>query len=157
MFSAKDVQMLDTVSRQKLDLHFEKMIIPGFIGLNNIKANDYVNVVVQAISHIPTIRDYFLLGSNRFNPKFTHLVSTFGNLTAKIWNFHPFKNHVSPHELLQVRCGLVDFLDHFFGICEKVFSLQERRSLQVFGLVPQHFTGANLHRYQRYHLAHYFP
>ncbi|KGG52836.1 ubiquitin thiolesterase [Mitosporidium daphniae] len=101
MFSAKDVQMLDTVSRQKLDLHFEKMIIPGFIGLNNIKANDYVNVVVQAISHIPTIRDYFLLGSNRFNPKFTHLVSTFGNLTAKIWNFHPFKNHVSPHELLQ--------------------------------------------------------
>jgi hypothetical protein len=31
------------------------------VGLNNIKSNDYMNVVVQILAHIPPIRDYFLL------------------------------------------------------------------------------------------------
>ena len=34
--------------------------IPGCIGLNNIKANDYVNVIIQAICRIGPLRDYFL-------------------------------------------------------------------------------------------------
>lgn len=33
----------------------------GFVGLNNVKANDYVNVVIQALVHIPPLRDYFIL------------------------------------------------------------------------------------------------
>jgi U4/U6.U5 tri-snRNP-associated protein 2 len=32
----------------------------GFIGLNNIKANDYVNVVIQALAHVKPLRDFFL-------------------------------------------------------------------------------------------------
>jgi U4/U6.U5 tri-snRNP-associated protein 2 len=38
-----------------------KKYLPGFVGLNNIKANDYVNVVIQALAHVPTIRDYFIV------------------------------------------------------------------------------------------------
>jgi len=33
----------------------------GFVGLNNVKANDYVNVIIQALAHIPPLRDYFIL------------------------------------------------------------------------------------------------
>lgn len=38
-----------------------KKYLPGFVGLNNIKANDYVNVVIQALAHVPIIRDYFIV------------------------------------------------------------------------------------------------
>lgn len=40
--------------------------LAGFVGLNNIKANDYMNVVVQALVHVPTIRDYFLADDSDF-------------------------------------------------------------------------------------------
>ncbi|KAJ8975904.1 hypothetical protein NQ317_011375 [Molorchus minor] len=46
---------------------------PGIVGLNNIKANDYCNVVLQR----------------------------FGELMRKQWNPRNFKAHVSPHEMLQ--------------------------------------------------------
>ena len=32
----------------------------GLIGLNNIKHNDYINVVIQALAQIPQFRNYFL-------------------------------------------------------------------------------------------------
>lgn len=32
----------------------------GLIGLNNIKHNDYINVVIQALGQVPQIRNYFL-------------------------------------------------------------------------------------------------
>uniref|UniRef100_A0A8C4Q5R4 ubiquitinyl hydrolase 1 n=1 Tax=Eptatretus burgeri TaxID=7764 RepID=A0A8C4Q5R4_EPTBU len=34
--------------------------LPGIVGLNNIKANDYANVVFQALSNVPPLRNYFL-------------------------------------------------------------------------------------------------
>ncbi len=33
----------------------------GFVGLNNVKANDYVNVIIQSLAHIPPLRDFFIL------------------------------------------------------------------------------------------------
>jgi U4/U6.U5 tri-snRNP-associated protein 2 len=33
---------------------------PGFIGLNNLKHTDYVNVTVQALAHVIPIRNFFL-------------------------------------------------------------------------------------------------
>ena len=36
------------------------MYLPGVVGLNNIKANDYCNVVLQALCHVKPLRDYFL-------------------------------------------------------------------------------------------------
>lgn len=84
--------------------------LPGIVGLNNIKANDYCNVILHALSHIAAIRDYFLLEDNYVmkmkekraasDPLFD-LVIRFGELIRKLWNPRNFKAHVSPHEMLQ--------------------------------------------------------
>lgn len=71
---------------------------PGFVGMNNIKENDYLNVVVQALSHVAPLRNFFLLEDLSARPE---LVKRCGTLVRKIWNPRAFKNHVSPHELLQ--------------------------------------------------------
>lgn len=81
--------------------------LPGIVGMNNIKANDYCNVVLQALSNVPPLRDYFLREEN-----YTHLkrppgdimillTQRFGELIRKLWNPRNFKAHVSPHEMLQ--------------------------------------------------------
>ena len=71
---------------------------PGFVGMNNIKENDYFNVSIQALSHIKPLRNFFMLEdlSQR-----SALVQRFSVLIRKIWNTRAFKTHVSPHELLQ--------------------------------------------------------
>jgi len=33
---------------------------PGYVGLNNLKKTDYINVIIQAFSKIETIRDFCL-------------------------------------------------------------------------------------------------
>lgn len=37
-----------------------QMYYPGIVGLNNIKNNDYCNVVLQALTHVRPLRNYFL-------------------------------------------------------------------------------------------------
>ncbi|TPX32034.1 hypothetical protein SmJEL517_g04779 [Synchytrium microbalum] len=76
-----------------------KKYMPGFVGLNNIKANDYVNVIVQSFAHVKPLRDYFLLGDVPSSA--SELVKRFGMLIRKMWNPKAFKGQVSPHELLQ--------------------------------------------------------
>jgi len=84
----------------------------GFMGLNNIKNTDWFNSAAQALTHVPTIRDYFLFESNyrktvedveRKTPQVCNmpLVLKFGEFTRKLWNPKGFKGHVSPHEILQ--------------------------------------------------------
>lgn len=75
-----------------------KEYTPGFVGMNNIKDNDYFNVVVQALSHVPPLRNYLLLEDFSSKPE---LVKRLSILVRKIWNPRAFKSHVSPHELLQ--------------------------------------------------------
>ncbi|KAH6636977.1 hypothetical protein F5144DRAFT_202476 [Chaetomium tenue] len=75
-----------------------KEYAPGFVGMNNIKENDYLNVVVQALSHVAPLRNYFLLEDFTSAPE---LVKRTSILFRKIWNPRAFKSHVSPHELLQ--------------------------------------------------------
>ena len=70
----------------------------GFVGMNNIKENDYFNVIIQTLSHVPPLRNYFMLEDLSFKPE---LVQRFSVLIRKIWNIRAFKTHVSPHELLQ--------------------------------------------------------
>jgi len=73
--------------------------LPGFIGLNNIKKNDHMNVIIHALLHVSPLRDYLLLGS--FKGKETELVKRFAALAKKLWNPRLFKGQVSPHEFLQ--------------------------------------------------------
>ncbi|KAF4628390.1 hypothetical protein G7Y89_g9762 [Cudoniella acicularis] len=75
-----------------------KEYTPGFVGMNNIKDNDYFNVVVQALSHVPPLRNYFMLSDFSTKPELPKRLSI---LIRKIWNPRAFKSHVSPHELLQ--------------------------------------------------------
>jgi len=96
-YTKQEIAKLDTTEKESFDV-WNKKYIPGFVGLNNIKANSYLNVVVHALAHVKPIRNFFLLEdlSNR-----SRLVQDFSVLVRKIWNPRAFKGHVSPHELLQ--------------------------------------------------------
>ncbi|VDB86937.1 unnamed protein product [Peniophora sp. CBMAI 1063] len=86
------------ISKPSYDLS-GKPYLPGYIGLNNIKRNDYMNVVVQCLLHVPPLRDYLLL--HPFTGKHSELLRRFSALTKKLWNPRLFKSQVSPHEFLQ--------------------------------------------------------
>ena len=101
--------------------------LTGAVGLNNLKATDYVNVVVQALNRVAPLRDFFLAGrecspptggvvsegATRAQPAMTGsssgsgasssslLTRRFGELTRKMWNPRNFKGQVSPHEFMQ--------------------------------------------------------
>ncbi|XXH00240.1 serine/threonine protein kinase, CMGC, CDC2/CDK sub [Hypoxylon texense] len=96
-YTKQEVMELDRKARVAWTID-GKEYTPGFVGMNNIKENDYLNVVVQALSHVTPLRNFFLLEdlSSR-----AELVKRCGILFRKIWNPRAFKNHVSPHELLQ--------------------------------------------------------
>lgn len=76
------------------------MMVLGFVGMNNIKANDYFNVAVQLLAHVLPIRNFFLLHDFP-TPGTPELVLRFRTLVRKLWNPKAFRSHVSPHELLQ--------------------------------------------------------
>ena len=68
------------------------LYLPGIVGLNNIKANDYSNVVLQALVNVDVLRDYFLREGNYSNVKVApgdimfSLLKRYGELTRKLWN-----------------------------------------------------------------------
>ncbi|KXZ51657.1 hypothetical protein GPECTOR_11g110 [Gonium pectorale] len=74
--------------------------MPGLVGLNNMKANDYINVIVQICARITPLRDFFLDASNTASIR-SPLVQRFGELMRKVWNTRNFKGQVSPHEFVQ--------------------------------------------------------
>ncbi|KAL4067353.1 hypothetical protein V8B97DRAFT_1873861 [Scleroderma yunnanense] len=76
-----------------------KLYIPGYVGLNNIKRNDHMNVIIHSLAHVPPLRDYLLLSD--FKGKEPELLKRFAALVKKIWNPRLFKSQVSPHEFLQ--------------------------------------------------------
>lgn len=108
-FTKNDIKILDDpektkISRRTLD---GTLYHPGVVGMNNIKANDYCNVVLQALAHVGPIRDYFLDEKSYAKIKRPSgdspfaIVQRFGELMRKLWNPRNFKAHVSPHEMLQ--------------------------------------------------------
>lgn len=86
------------LSKQSYDLAGISYL-PGYVGLNNIKHNDHVNVVIHALLHIAPLRDYLLLSN--FKGKEPELLKRFASLAKKVWNPRLFKAQVSPHEFLQ--------------------------------------------------------
>ena len=97
VYTRQEVLDFDRKPRRSFTLG-GKAYTPGFVGMNNIKENDYLNVVVQALSHVPPLRNFFLLEDFSAAPE---LVKRCSILFRKIWNPRAFKAHVSPHELLQ--------------------------------------------------------
>ncbi|EEC02862.1 ubiquitin specific peptidase, putative [Ixodes scapularis] len=131
--------------------------LPGIVGLNNIKANDYCNVVLQAsaaglaaLSHVPPLRNYFLREENYAALKrppgdiTSLIVQRFGELIRKLWNPRNFKAHVSPHEMLQavVLCSKkrfqiteqgdpIDFLSWFLNSLHLALNGTQKRSSSI--------------------------
>ena len=78
--------------------------LAGYIGLNNIKKNDYLNVILHLLLHVPPVRTFFLdpnapeLQEER---RPTELVQRLSTLAKRLWNPRLFKSQISPHEFLQ--------------------------------------------------------
>ncbi|KAL0896017.1 hypothetical protein ABMA27_012005 [Loxostege sticticalis] len=106
IFSTEQIRQLDTDTKMSRAID-GTMYMPGIVGLNNIKANDYCNVILQCLSQVRPLRNYFLREENYANVKRPPgdssflLVQRFGELLRKLWNPRAFKAHVSPHEMLQ--------------------------------------------------------
>ncbi|PHH83793.1 hypothetical protein CDD82_2665 [Ophiocordyceps australis] len=96
-YTKREVMQLDRRSSRSWTLA-GKQYTPGFVGINNIKENDYLNVVVQALAHVTPLRNYFLLEDLSACSELVRRCST---LFRKMWNPRAFRAHVSPHELLQ--------------------------------------------------------
>ncbi|GAC99455.1 potential ubiquitin-specific protease [Pseudozyma hubeiensis SY62] len=98
-FTQKTIEAME--KEMAYDLNGERYHA-GFVGLNNLGKNDYVNAIVQALVHVPVVRDYFLLGKEmQGEGEKSELVKRFGSLVRKMWNPRAFKAQVSPHEFLQ--------------------------------------------------------
>ncbi|KAF4523146.1 hypothetical protein B566_EDAN002401 [Ephemera danica] len=105
-FDSELIKNLDTTNKLSRAID-GTLYLPGIVGLNNIRENDYCNVILQGLSHVTPLRDYFLQESNYAKVKRPPgdssflLVQRFGELMRKLWNPRNFKAHVSPHEMLQ--------------------------------------------------------
>lgn len=99
LFSKTEVKDLDTEVRWARALDGSEYM-PGLVGLNNMKNNDYVNVVLQLINRVTPVRDFFLIPRN-YRTIRSEVVIRFGELLRKMWNTRNFKGQVSPHEFMQ--------------------------------------------------------
>lgn len=75
--------------------------IPGCIGLNNIKASDYENVVVQCICQVIPLRNFLLAYEPPKERKKDPVLSSLAETVRKMYNPRNFKGLVSPHEFYQ--------------------------------------------------------
>jgi U4/U6.U5 tri-snRNP-associated protein 2 len=104
-FTQEEIDNLDKYDKM-VQAYDGKSYFPGIVGLNNLKYNDYCNVVFQALSHVIPLRNYFLTNptnvnsSNKIDERYL-LSHRFGELLRKMWNPRNFKAHVSPHDMLQ--------------------------------------------------------
>lgn len=56
----------------------------GFVGINNLKANDYMNCVIQLLVHVPPLRNFFILEdlNSRTEVGITNFPLSLTNLTG---------------------------------------------------------------------------
>jgi U4/U6.U5 tri-snRNP-associated protein 2 len=110
-YTKAEIAKLDGNTGLARDL-FGRRYLPGFVGLNNLNKTDCVNATVQALAHVPPLRDYFLNQTHmdvtipsRKKGKPPHrispLVQAFGELIRKMWSDKRFKSHIDPHMLIQ--------------------------------------------------------
>lgn len=99
-FDPSSLERIDRTLAPSYDL-VQKPYHPGFIGLNNMKFNSYMNAVLQLVLHVPPLRDYFILSPLPSSSTTSELVRRFAMLARKVWNPRQFKAQVSPHEFLQ--------------------------------------------------------
>lgn len=112
-FDTEQIQAIDQKADLSRDL-FGAKYLPGFVGLNNHGKTDCINAVIQALSHVQPLRDFFLKKSHVdtvvVDKKVVGMSSTrlavqvtnaFGMLVRKIWSDTRFKSTVDPHMMVQ--------------------------------------------------------
>eukprot|EP01012_Entosiphon_sulcatum_P042139 TRINITY_DN5607_c0_g2_i1.p1 TRINITY_DN5607_c0_g2~~TRINITY_DN5607_c0_g2_i1.p1 ORF type:complete len:534 (+),score=137.86 TRINITY_DN5607_c0_g2_i1:23-1603(+) len=98
-YTADQIKNLHLLAKKKCRGLDGQEFIAGFVGLNNLKNTDFLNVVVQSVARIPELQQFYM--SPFPYTKVPELARSFGELLRKIWNPKAFKGHVSPHELMQ--------------------------------------------------------
>ncbi|GAA6056058.1 hypothetical protein JCM3770_007004 [Rhodotorula araucariae] len=99
-FTPQLLRRIDAALTPSLDLA-QRPYYPGFVGLNNMKHNSFMNACLHLLLHVPPLRDYFILNPLPSSSTTSELVRRFGMFARKLWNPKQFKAQVSPHELLQ--------------------------------------------------------
>ncbi|WRT65603.1 uncharacterized protein IL334_002548 [Kwoniella shivajii] len=102
-YTSKELIKLSKLPEPSFTLSSQSYI-PGYIGINNIKKNDYLNVVLQLLLHIPPIRNFLIDPKTpelKEENRPTELVRRFSTLARRLWNPRLFKSQISPHEFLQ--------------------------------------------------------
>jgi U4/U6.U5 tri-snRNP-associated protein 2 len=108
--SRAEVNMLPKSTLLSKGVH-GKAYLPGYVGLNNLKHTDYLNVMVQVLAHVDPLREFFLNeqeysgnsdGMDSSTTANTHvLVKRLGELFRKMWNPRNFKASVDPREFVE--------------------------------------------------------
>lgn len=117
-FSQQEITKIDDNTELARDL-FGRRYLPGFVGLNNLNKTDCINACVQALAHVPPLRDFFLQQEPSVDTAYTiatkstdsqvvsahrmsqHVTQCFAELVRKLWSDRRFKNHIDPHMLTQ--------------------------------------------------------
>ncbi|KAG2386041.1 hypothetical protein C9374_003190 [Naegleria lovaniensis] len=101
-YSEKEVQEIDNQQKVCVALSNGAKFIPGIVGLNSIKqSTDGINVAIQALSRVKSVRDFFLLHQINLTKVKSRAVLLLSELLRKMWNPKSFKSHVNPHEFVQ--------------------------------------------------------
>ena len=139
-FSPSDIIHLNQNSSLARDVYGVNYL-PGFVGLNNLKHTDYVNVTLHALSHVTPVRNYFLNPENYGSSK-SVLVNKFGEVIRKLWSRYNFKSIVSPQDFLQVRDRFIYSLRLIEVIVIVNLSVSVYPSLSLFISVSFSFSSA---------------
>ena len=62
-FQLQDINVLNSNISLARDIHGVSYL-PGFVGLNNLNATDYISVLLHALAHVTPFRDFWLQNSN---------------------------------------------------------------------------------------------
>ena len=81
-FTAPEVRSLAGNTALAKDI-FGASYLPGFVGMNNLKHTDFVNVVIQSLAHVDALRDFFLQPANYASSK-SQVVHKFAQVMAKV-------------------------------------------------------------------------
>ena len=74
--------------------------LPGFIGLNNLGHTDPLNATIQALAHVPMIRNFFLDMKNFTFVRGT-VTHSLGLCIRKLWNPLNLKSGISPQDFVR--------------------------------------------------------
>merc|ERR1719499_1163110 len=98
-FTKQEIDTIDTRVQYSHALDGNDYL-PGVLGLNDLTMTSWANSVIQCLLKVKPLRNFFIDKQN-YSPNPSALVNIYGELVRKYHNPRNFKNHISPHEILQ--------------------------------------------------------